>query len=198
MSVYQLQKFPMIQKDGRTYYGGDQEWFHGKWQRLAGCASVCAANLAAYDQIGIAAENEVYSLEVYLQLMNEMYHLMTPGVQGYPHVAKFADAYVKYAQDHGVTLKREIGRDWHDLRQPLEQIEQTLLQQEPVALLVLNHSSKVWQENVWHWMTITGYSSEDGTVTLSNCGERETYDASVLLDPNPKNQVRLASFFRIA
>ena len=198
MTVYQLQKFPMIQTGSQIYYGGDQEWFTRKWQRMAGCASVCAANLAAYDQIGIVSGDEVYSRKDYLELMNRMYHLMTPGVQGYPHVAKFADAYVNYAWGYGVKLQAEIGRDWHDLKQPIAQIEQTLQKQEPVALLVLNHNSKDWQENLWHWMTITGYSSEDGIITLSNCGVRETWEAAVLLDPNPKNQVRLASFFRIA
>ena len=28
-------------------YGGNQEWFSGKFQRLAGCASVTGSNIAA-------------------------------------------------------------------------------------------------------------------------------------------------------
>ena len=39
---------PQIIKDGKTIgYGGDQEWFPGDFQRLAGCGSVTGSNIAA-------------------------------------------------------------------------------------------------------------------------------------------------------
>ena len=39
---------PQITKDGRIIgYGGDQEWFPGDFQRLAGCGSVTGSNIAA-------------------------------------------------------------------------------------------------------------------------------------------------------
>ena len=38
---------PQIIKDGRIIgYGGDQEWFPGDFQRLAGCGSVTGSNIA--------------------------------------------------------------------------------------------------------------------------------------------------------
>ena len=39
---------PQIIKDGKTIgYGGNQEWFPGDFQRLAGCGSVTGSNIAA-------------------------------------------------------------------------------------------------------------------------------------------------------
>ena len=39
---------PQIIKDGRIIgYGGDQGWFPGDFQRLAGCGSVTGSNIAA-------------------------------------------------------------------------------------------------------------------------------------------------------
>ena len=39
---------PQIIKDGKTIgCGGNQEWFPGDFQRLAGCGSVTGSNIAA-------------------------------------------------------------------------------------------------------------------------------------------------------
>ena len=74
---------PQITKDGRIIgYGGDQEWFPGDFQRLAGCGSVTGSNIAA---IYAMSRDELRSLyqpedgedpreqEQYLNLRESMY-----------------------------------------------------------------------------------------------------------------------------
>lgn len=38
----------IFHKDNQDYYGGDQDWFSDEWARRAGCASVCAADMACF------------------------------------------------------------------------------------------------------------------------------------------------------
>lgn len=38
----------IFHKDNQDYYGGDQDWFPDEWARRAGCASVCAADMACF------------------------------------------------------------------------------------------------------------------------------------------------------
>ena len=62
------------------------------------------------------------------------------------------------------------------------------------ALLVLRHTESSFEENTWHWMTITGYNTLRNTFEISNCGEKEEYDAERIFRPHPGNEVWLASF----
>lgn len=191
-----LDWFPLIEKDQTLYYGGDQAWFHGKWQREAGCASVCAANLAAYDQIGITSNDGHYKLDIYLQLMNDLYHCMTPGINGYPHARKFADAYVKYAEYHGRRLVPEVVRDWADIKVPKLCLFETLSRKEPAALLVLLHKAPKMEEYTWHWMAVSEFDDNNNSLTVSSHGRKEKLDVNILLKPDRANQVRIVTFHK--
>ena len=53
---------PQIIKDGRIIgYGGDQEWFPGDFQRLAGCGSVTGSNVSIYEAriYGISIDRKI-------------------------------------------------------------------------------------------------------------------------------------------
>ena len=81
---------PRITWNGKIVgYGGNQEWFSGEFQRLAGCGSVTGSNLAAI--YAASDENmkplydpktDPYCKEEYLKLMETMYAYMKPGFMG--------------------------------------------------------------------------------------------------------------------
>lgn len=96
---------PQIIKDGKTIgYGGDQEWFPGDFQRLAGCGSVTGSNIAAIYALSREDFKDLYPIkdsqkaadyEQYLNLMQTMYRYMKPGFMGYPLIGRFAERFQK-------------------------------------------------------------------------------------------------------
>ena len=89
---------PQIIKDGRIIgYGGDQEWFPGDFQRLAGCGSVTGSNIAVIYAMNKDEFKSLYQpeegqdakeQEQYLKLMQTMYQYMKPGFMGYPLIGR--------------------------------------------------------------------------------------------------------------
>lgn len=194
MSAYEIRSFPIIEDDGRSWYGGDQDWYPDRWQRMAGCASVAGANLAAFYDLCMPAAGHIYQKQEFLEIMQQVYRYMRPGANGFPHVQKFADQFCAFARDHGRDFAAAVARDWHDSDTPRELICRELQAQNPVALLVLRHLAPELEDNTWHWMTITGYEADTDRLVLSNCGLRESYPAEAVLAPDRRNEVRLAVF----
>ena len=68
-----------------------------------------------------------------------------------------------------------------------------------MGLLILFHRAEELQEDIWHWVTVTGYTlpekeEEKPMVILSDCGDRDLYRADVLLEVHRKNLVRMVEF----
>ena len=82
----------IFHKDNQDYYGGDQDWFPDEWARCAGCASVCAADMACFYEHKL----DISYLD-FLELMTKMFKLNTPGIMGFPYFYKFAKNFKKYA-----------------------------------------------------------------------------------------------------
>ena len=186
--------FPLIEENGAVFFGGDQEWYHREWQRWAGCASVTGANIAAYYEAVLNGTQARYTKTDYLVRMQEMYRYMTPGIHGFPDPEKFVARFIRYEADHGRHCEGGIFHGWTDWQQAAEHICNTLQAGHPLALLVLRHTESSFEENTWHWMTITGYNILRNTFEISNCGEKEEYDAERIFRPHPGNEVWLASF----
>ena len=187
-------RFPLIEENGTVFYGGDQEWYHREWQRWAGCASVTGANIAAYYEAVLTGTEARYTKTDYLVRMQEMYRYMTPGIHGFPDPEKFVARFIRYEADHGRYCEGGIFHGWTDWHQATGHICNSLQAGHPLALLVLRHTESSFEENTWHWMTITGYNILRNTFEISNCGENEEYDAEHIFRPHPGNEVWLASF----
>ena len=167
---------PQIIKDGRIIgYGGDQEWFPGDFQRLAGCGSVTGSNIAALYAMNKDEFKSLYQpeegqdakeQEQYLKLMQTMYQYMKPGFMGYPLIGRFAKDFIL------PSLKEE----------------------NPVAFLILRHPAYELREDNWHWVTITGFDEEKELLIWSNCGEREEIDWNMLFDTDKKYYVGMVKF----
>ena len=187
-------RFPLIEENGTVFFGGDQEWYSREWQRWAGCASVTGANMAAYYEALLDGREARFNKADYLVRMQEMYRYMTPGIHGFPDPEKFVARFIRYEADHGLVCSGSIFHGWTDWHQAAEHVRNTLQAGHPLALLVLRHTESTFEENTWHWMTITGYNSLRDTFEISNCGEKEEYDAALIFRPYPGNEVWLASF----
>ena len=198
-----IKGFPgIILENGEAAYGGSQDWFSGKWMRLAGCGSVAAANLAAYYGIGTRPDirgqgRPVYSQAAYVELMGKMFSIMRPGMMGFPYAGRFRKRFAAYSAENGVCLKSKLLYSWDRADEAVSLVESSLRMQDPVALLLLKHREPAFDENTWHWMTITGYSPDTDRVMISNYGNKETMKASLLFEPADGNVARLISFHRI-
>ena len=187
-------RFPLVEENGTVFFGGDQEWYSREWQRWAGCASVTGANLAAYYEALLNGTEARYSKADYLVRMQEMYRYMTPGIHGFPDPEKFVARFIRYEADHGLACSGSIFHGWTDWHQAADHVRNTLEEGHPLALLVLRHTESSFEENTWHWMTITGYNNRRDTFEISNCGEKEEHDTALIFRPHPGNEVWLASF----
>lgn len=195
---------PQIIKDGKIIgYGGDQEWFPGDFQRLAGCGSVTGSNIAAIYALSREGWKELYQVrpdesaedyESYLNLMQTMYQYMKPGFMGYPLIGRFAKDFKKYASDRGIKLRSEQMFLPKTKKQALDFILPALKQGHPVAFLILRHLAYELREDNWHWVTITGFDEEKEKLIWSNCGEREEIDWNMLFDTDKKYYVGIVKF----
>lgn len=223
LNAYSVTGFPQIQDgSGRKYFGGSQSWYARKWMRMAGCASVAAANLAAFYGLGTGVSGvsgkredgctersrpassgnaqmlpfrkETYSKGEYLSLMENMFKIMKPGVLGFPFPGRFRRNFIRFAASRGVRLQAETMNHWKDPAQPLAFVRKALAGNDPVTMLILHHRSGELHHLTWHWMTITGCSAGDGILSISNYGTRESVDAAVLFEPSFGNLVKLLAF----
>lgn len=195
---------PKIIKDGRIVgYGGNQEWFPGDMQRLAGCGSVTGSNIAAIyaiqreecQSLYIPEEGKcIQDQEQYLNLMQQMYGYMKPGFMGYPLIGRFAKDFKKYAMDRGVKLESEQLFLPKSKETALNFILPALKEGNPVAFLILRHPAYELREDNWHWVTITGFDEEEEKLIWSNCGEREEIDWNMLFDTDKKYYVGIVKF----
>ena len=196
---------PRILKDGIIIgYGGNQEWFPGKFQHLIGCGSVTGSNMAAIyaamDPSMTALYNpkgDAWEYEEYLQLMQTMYQYMKLGFIGYPLIRRFAKGFCKYAKERGIVLKDQRLFLTKEKEESLNFILESIDHDHPVAFLILRHPAKEFRKDNWHWMTITGYDEEKHQLIWSNCGEREEIDWNILFDPNLKYYIGMVCFKRV-
>ena len=199
--MYELDYFPkVILESGTVGYGGSQKWFPRRWQRLAGCASVTAANLAAYYEIGVKPDvysesgERNYSEQNYLELMNRMFGYMRPGFRGFTDRDKYEARFIEYAASCGKVLTAEHLKNWTDSGEPKRFVVSRIMEGSPVILLILKHTEKAIEDDTWHWMTITGYDEATDDLLLSNYGRRQTMNAEHVFAPGVKNDVKLTVF----
>ena len=193
---------PNITKEGRMIgYGGNQEWFSGDFQRLAGCGSVTGSNIAAIyamskDQYQILYRTEYERCEQkeYLKLMETMYEYMKPGFMGYPLIGRFAKDFKRYARDRGIIFESEQLFLPKTKQQALDFILPAIKEENPVAFLILKHPAYELREDNWHWVTITGFDEEKEILIWSNCGEREKISWNMLFDTEKKYYVGMVKF----
>ena len=161
----------------RKFYGGNQEWFHNEVLKKVGCSIVAAANITAYIAKSM---NSTYlynykdmSLNSFIEHMEDISKYIIPDpLKGVTSVSYFNEKVLEFAKDRGVILRENYILNNNNFLETKEFIKKALMEDKPLALLMLNNS--VLKEFEWHWVTITKLfeGKEKTYLNFSSWGER--------------------------
>lgn len=190
-----------------SYYGGNQYWFPKKFHQLSGCGPVAAANITAYYALTFPDKyNALYpykgiiNKKDFTQHMIEIRKFVKPGIFGLTSVHKFSDNILAFSKERGISLVPHILDDDNaSIQDAISFISKALSLRIPVAILVLKHPVKEFQEYAWHWMTITNLklNPKDNIyyISVSTYGEHREINLDTLWNERrPKDIIRLAYF----
>lgn len=190
-----------------SYYGGSQNWFPKKFNKLSGCGPVAAANITAYsaqmfpNKYGnLYPYKGIINKDDFIEHMIEIRKYVKPGIFGLTSVKQFSDNVLAFAKQKDVSLTPHIlDYNANSIDEAVNFILEALSQRLPVALLVLKHPIKEFKEYTWHWMTITGLelNLKDNIyyISVSTYGEHREINLDTLWNGRrAKDIIRLAYF----
>ncbi len=189
---YQLDSFPVIIKSHSQSYGANQNWYPSKWARESGCGSIAATNLILYYGLALFSDKKEYAYTEVVTLMEKIFKIFRPTIFGYTNYRKFARQFCKYAKKENKTFSYKLYKPNKHSEDSLDFVKRSLLEKDPVAILILTHSQKSLGI-FWHWMVITGINA-DNQIEVSNHGNFETYPAYLLFDTGWKTYLRMVRF----
>lgn len=190
-----------------SYYGGNQYWFPKKFHQLSGCGPVAAANITAY--LSKTFPNKFNDLYLYEGIINkkdfiehmiEIRKYVKPGIFGLTSVHQFSDNVLSFSKKRGITLVPHILDDDNaSIQDAINFISEALALKLPVAILVLKHQIKEFEEYTWHWMTITNLKLNPYDniyyISVSTYGEHREINLDMLWNQRrPKDIIRLSYF----
>ncbi len=159
---------------GKTYFGGDQEWYANEWHKRAGCGPTCAANVTAYLAKTRPGMQPLYggdmSLAGFSRHMEEVYAYVTPGTMGLNRTEMFSEGIVRFAQSRGVALTPhvfDVSGYAAKNRPPVSSlgdfVKAGLLSDCPIGFLNLTRG-RVKNIQGWHWITVFNAKVDGDTV----------------------------------
>jgi hypothetical protein len=178
------------ERQDEVFFGCDQDWYPGNWQKRAGCGPCTAATLLYYLARRNPGLQKLYTATShnrtdFTRFMEEIWHYVTPGSMGVNEATILTDGVRCFAatiQIHLVPAILKIpGNPQASQRlfsEMVDFIRQGLSQDCPVAFLNLSNG-KLPNLDSWHWVTITGLAaSDDGTILAiaADSGERKELD----------------------
>lgn len=190
-----------------SHFGGNQYWYPKKFHQLSGCGPIAAANITAY--LAQTFPNKYRNLFAYeglmyknnfLEHMIEIRKFVKPGIFGLTSVHQFSDNVLAFSKKRELTLTSHILDDKAaKIEAATSFIIEALTQKLPIAILILKHPIKEFEEYTWHWMTITGLrlDSKDNIyyISVSTYGERREINLNMLWNERlPKHIIGLTYF----
>lgn len=182
------------EKSQKTYFGGDQEWYSKKWQRLSGCGPTAATNIFYYlshSKDFLESEEKLNTKESWISLMEEMWGYVTPSMRGVHTTKMFFEPMVNFAKTKGRNLEYyvcEVSEDQSQrprFQEILKFIEGGLAKDTPVAFLNLNNG-EVKNLDRWHWVTIISLEyieeGQSASLTILDYGKVKKIDLSLWYD----------------
>ncbi len=186
-----------IRESKRIYNGPDQSWYPKRFQRMAGCGPTSCSNIIWY----LSQTKEKYkglctydgtTYRGFLQLMEDMWQYVTPGLMGVNKLELFENGVTSYGKDNGVALsckslkinsKNQISDK--EIEKAFDFIEEALKKDLPVAFLNL-HNGKLLNLESWHWVTIYGLDREKGSVSILDQSRLEEIDLKLWMKSSSK------------
>lgn len=177
--------------EDKTYYGGDQEWYHKKWSQDAGCGPTCAANITAYlsktrDSFLNLYEGKDMTQGEFTNHMEEMFHYITPGPLGVNSIDKYIHGFMNYAKEKDVVITpKALSADLctikkRDVKELEEFVVQAFENDCPIAFLNLSKGAETKLQG-WHWITITHVRIENGDIIAIASDEGKKREFSLKL-----------------
>lgn len=206
MEEYILKDLDILQinKNGRIYYGGSQEWFFNFFKKQAGCGPTTATNLFIYlaktDRYFEKIFSDDINYENVLKMMNQVWKDVTPGIMGVNRLAILEEGSLKYAQRFNVKIKPiqlEIIPQKNDETSVKDYLIEQITSNRPVAFLNLSAGS-LYNLSNWHWVLIVGITIQDNNIIahIFDEGRYKKIDFSLWLNSTSKNG-GLITFSRI-
>ena len=167
-------------RDQIDCYGGNQDWYNSYYKRLAGCAPVTASNITMYELR--KNSNKEYLKHEFIELMNDLWNYITPGIMGVDKVEKYMQGYDKYIKTNniGLTSSKIFYTKSKNKEELKKYLTEALEQNHPVAFLNLNNGKEENLES-WHWTTIVGLETKNGNskVLISDEGYLKEIDLTL-------------------
>lgn len=148
----------------KIYYGGSQKWYPSFLQRLSGCGATTASNLfACIDDVPFADK------EQRLEVMQNMWLYVTPGIYGLDHVEDFASGSNKFFEERRLPYKCEYFL-YPDDNKPnfadtAQFVKNSLSENSPLAFLNLSNGAIDLLES-HHWVTVVSFDDDTNIVTI--------------------------------
>jgi len=154
-------------------FGCDQDWFHGFWQRKAGCGPCTGSNILYYlSKSGrLSLPMEVKDRDSFIRLMEHSWEYLTPGVMGLnsPYMMQSGlDAMLAQLGTGYVSRVLDIPaneRERPDAATAEAFIREGLAGDSPVAFLNL-HNGNISHLESWHWVTVVGITGAGDSAEL--------------------------------
>ena len=145
----------IVDSEGKTYKGGDQEWLETEFQNETACGSISVINVVYYYYLrfGCGDTNETVSQQDYI----DMYYRYFGRIIGsfpmiiFPYGYTYAADSIFY--DMGLELQATKRASDTPIPTALSLIAWALMTDNPVALQNWRNSAK--RRLSWHWVTLT-------------------------------------------
>ena len=128
------------------YYGGNQGWWEGDFERNGGCSVVAAANVSAYLSKSDGKYKDLYQYPTFSKVnftdyMSEfLEYIQIEGPSFFPvgvwSMSKFRHGIEEYAKDHAVALKGVLSNQAFTVDNVTDYIVNGLSKDKPVAVLI--------------------------------------------------------------
>lgn len=167
---------------GEGYFGGDQEWYPERMQRLAGCGPTCAANITAYlamtrPSLRALYGGEAMRLPLFCEHMVELYRYVTPGNMGLNRVEMYTQGMADYTASKGLALTAhsfEVSGNMARTRPSADEmaafVRRGLESDCPIAFLNLTRG-RVSNIQPWHWITLMAAEIDEGVLVAEASDE---------------------------
>ncbi len=178
---------------GKTAMGGDQEWFHTKWQRLSGCGPTTVTNIFLYltrnDRLDAPRP---MPKETYRARMEDVWKHVTPTIHGIPTADLLLKGVPSLLEAHGYKGTKDkldiVPAKYVGLAAVENFLKDYIQRDIPVALLTLDTGKEPGLDE-WHWVTAVAMDKAQGndlTIMLLDNGEMKEVNLGLWLATTKK------------
>ena len=178
-SLMNPDRINVIDDSNALIFGGSQEWFGERWRRQSGCGAVAASNMIWYMRGHMRGGRN--GKDHYIELMEEMFGCVKPGILGVNSSTIFANGIKRYGARHEWHISTHVLKipAWKHKRPGISEImgfiSSALQTDAPVAFLNLSNGS-IKNLGSWHWVTIVAIDTVAARAKTSDYGKTSDID----------------------